>query len=102
MAMVAGTPPAPRTSASISLAVRALVSAGSPWLMIVDSNATTPTPDAIASETSSDTWRGRFTRALCRTEGAEAVLVACVGDIMLDVIVDVPEGLVPDDDAAAH
>lgn len=30
------------------------------------------------------------------------VLVACVGDIMLDVIVDVPEGLVPDDDTPAR
>jgi 2-dehydro-3-deoxygluconokinase len=30
------------------------------------------------------------------------VLVACLGDIMLDVIVDVPDGLVPDDDAPAH
>ncbi|HSE09308.1 MAG TPA: PfkB family carbohydrate kinase [Nocardioidaceae bacterium] len=30
------------------------------------------------------------------------MLVACLGDIMLDVIVDVPEGLVPDDDTAAR
>ncbi len=30
------------------------------------------------------------------------MLVACLGDIMLDVIVDVPEGLVPDDDTPAH
>lgn len=30
------------------------------------------------------------------------MLVACVGDIMLDVIVDVPEGLVPDDDTPAR
>jgi ribokinase len=30
------------------------------------------------------------------------VLVACLGDIMLDVIVDVPHGLVPDDDTDAH
>ena len=30
------------------------------------------------------------------------MLVACLGDIMLDVIVDVPGGLVPDDDAPAH
>jgi len=30
------------------------------------------------------------------------VLVACLGDIMLDVIVDVPAGLVPDDDTSAH
>jgi ribokinase len=30
------------------------------------------------------------------------VIVACVGDIMLDVIVDVPDGLVPDDDTPAH
>lgn len=28
--------------------------------------------------------------------------MACVGDIMLDVIVDVPDGLVPDDDTPAH
>lgn len=30
------------------------------------------------------------------------VLVACLGDIMLDVIVDVPDGFVPDDDTPAH
>jgi sugar/nucleoside kinase (ribokinase family) len=30
------------------------------------------------------------------------VLVACLGDIMLDVIVDVPDGLVPDDDTPAR
>ena len=30
------------------------------------------------------------------------MLVACVGDIMLDVIVDVPTGLIPDDDTSAH
>ncbi len=30
------------------------------------------------------------------------MIVACVGDIMLDVIVDVPDGLVPDDDTPAH
>jgi len=30
------------------------------------------------------------------------VLVACLGDIMLDVIVDAPGGLVPDDDTPAH
>ncbi|HEU4515387.1 MAG TPA: PfkB family carbohydrate kinase [Nocardioidaceae bacterium] len=30
------------------------------------------------------------------------MLVACLGDIMLDVIVDVPQGLVPDDDTPAH
>jgi ribokinase len=30
------------------------------------------------------------------------VLLACVGDIMLDVIVDAPGGLVPDDDTPAH
>jgi sugar/nucleoside kinase (ribokinase family) len=29
-------------------------------------------------------------------------LVACLGDIMLDVIVDVPDGLVPDDDTPAR
>lgn len=30
------------------------------------------------------------------------MLVACLGDIMLDVIVDAPHGLVPDDDTPAH
>ncbi|HSE72469.1 MAG TPA: carbohydrate kinase family protein, partial [Nocardioidaceae bacterium] len=30
------------------------------------------------------------------------MLVSCLGDIMLDVIVDVPGGLVPDDDSPAH
>jgi sugar/nucleoside kinase (ribokinase family) len=30
------------------------------------------------------------------------VLVACLGDIMLDVIVDAPQGLVPDDDTPAR
>ena len=32
---------------------------GSPWLSRVDSSATTPLPDAIASETSADTRSGR-------------------------------------------
>ena len=31
-----------------------------------------------------------------------AVTVACLGDVMLDVIVDAPEGLVPDDDTPAE
>ncbi len=30
------------------------------------------------------------------------MLVCCLGDIMLDVIVDVPAGLVPDDDTPAR
>lgn len=30
------------------------------------------------------------------------MLVTCLGEIMLDVIVDVPDGLVPDDDTPAH
>jgi hypothetical protein len=52
MATVAGTAPSRRTAPSISRAVAAADSVGSPWLMIVDSRATTPTPDAIASDTS--------------------------------------------------
>ena len=40
-ATVAGTAPPRRTAASISRAVAALVAVGRPWLMIVDSSATT-------------------------------------------------------------
>ena len=32
----------------------------------------------------------------------DGVRVACLGDVMLDVIVEAPEGLVPDDDTAAR
>ena len=41
-AIVAGTAPPRRTASSISRAVAALVAVGRPWLMMVDSNATTP------------------------------------------------------------
>ena len=54
-AIVAGTAPPRRTAASISRAVSAAVSVGRPWLMIVDSRATTPAPEAIASEISGAT-----------------------------------------------
>ncbi len=104
-AMVAGTAPCRRTASSMRRAVAAAVSVGRPWLMIVDSRATTPAPDAIASVTSSDSWRGNwFTRAFCRVtqEEGTTVLVACLGDVMLDVLVDAPGGLVPDDDTPAH
>ena len=30
------------------------------------------------------------------------MLVACLGDVMLDVLVDVPDGMLPDDDASAR
>ena len=53
IATVAGTAPPRRTASSICRAVAALVAVGRPWLMIVDSNATMPRPDAIASDTSS-------------------------------------------------
>ncbi len=42
IAIVAGTAPPRRTASSICRAVAALVSVGSPWLMMVDSSATTP------------------------------------------------------------
>src|SRR3954465_10732634 len=72
-AMVAGTAPPPRTAASIRRAVAALVADGSPWLMIVDSRATTPRPEAIASATSSaTTMRGEDPDALMARHCARA------------------------------
>ena len=78
--------------------------------MIVDSNATMPSPDAIASDTSSEMARrsagsrvvmgGFCTRELHRK--GEGVLVACLGDVMLDVIVETSGALVDDDDTPAR
>src|SRR5687768_356745 len=59
--------------------------------MIVDSRATTPAPEEIASATSG--W-------MTVTSGGY-VRVACVGDIMLDVIVSTERALAPDDDTEA-
>lgn len=52
-ATVAGTAPPSRTMASTSRAVSRLAGYGMPWLMIVDSSATTGAPRSIASATSS-------------------------------------------------
>ena len=51
-AMVAGTAPAPRTSASTARAVSRLVGEGMPCVMMVDSSATTGRPSFRASATS--------------------------------------------------
>src|SRR3954453_9514862 len=75
--------------------------------MMVDSRATTPRPDAIASDTSSATTNGRaedagaLMRGIVPQEG-EHVLVACLGDVMLDVIVETDQPLTPDDDTPAR
>jgi ribokinase len=80
--------------------------------MIVDSNATTARPDAIASDTSllqtssgpDDAMRGIVPdRPLTWDEwkGLTPLLVACLGDVMLDVIVEVPDGISNDDDTPA-
>ena len=53
-AMVAGTAPPSRTACSISRATRRLSGRGRPWLMIVDSRATTGGPRRAPSATSSD------------------------------------------------
>jgi hypothetical protein len=53
-AMVAGTAPAARTSASTARAVSTFCGQGMPWVMIVDSSATTGAPEASASATSGD------------------------------------------------
>ncbi len=50
--MVAGVAPAARTSASTSAAVAAFSGQGMPWVMMVDSSATTGRPAASASRTS--------------------------------------------------
>ena len=46
MATVAGTAPWARTAASLARATSRLRGAGRPWLMRVDSRATTPAPRA--------------------------------------------------------
>ena len=51
-AIVAGTAPAARTSASSSRATSRLRGRGSPWLISVLSSATTGRPPATASATS--------------------------------------------------
>jgi hypothetical protein len=55
MAMVAGTAPEARTTASTSRAVAKLSGNGMPWEMIVDSSATTGRCAASAAATSGDT-----------------------------------------------
>ena len=49
MAIVAGTAPRERTMSSTSVATRRFSGRGSPWLMMVDSRATTAAPAASAS-----------------------------------------------------
>ncbi len=56
MAIVAGTAPRDRTMSSTSVATRRFSGRGSPWLMMVDSRATTAVPAASASATSSVIW----------------------------------------------
>src|SRR3546814_10654951 len=51
-AIVAGTAPLSRTLASMPRATSRLSGCGSPWLMIVDSSATTARPSASAVATS--------------------------------------------------
>ena len=50
MAIVAGTAPRERTMSSTSVATRRFSGRGSPWLMMVDSRATTAVPAASASD----------------------------------------------------
>ena len=52
MAMVAGMAPAARTSASTARAVSRLAGKGMPWVMMVDSSATSGRRAAMASATS--------------------------------------------------
>ena len=104
-AIVAGTAPSARTSCSTSVAISTFCGKGIPWLMIVDSSATTPAPNAIASDTSSDIWRGsELIPAFCRTgrEGREgrAGLLPGRGDARRDRR-DRPRRLAADDDVAA-
>ena len=58
IAMVAGTAPCRRTVASTSRATRRFSGRGRPWLMMVDSRATTGRPDCRAAATS-----GEYSRA---------------------------------------
>ena len=53
-AIVAGTAPASRTIRSHSSATSRLEGRGNPWLIIVDSRATTGRPDLSAASTSAD------------------------------------------------
>ena len=52
MAMVAGTAPSSRTKASTVRAISRFCGNGMPWVMMVDSSATTPTPALSAAPTS--------------------------------------------------
>ena len=75
MAMVAGTAPRERTMSSTSVATRRFSGRGRPWLMMVDSRATTAAPAASASDTSSVIWTSPGSRG-CRVPvraGAEVV-----------------------------
>jgi len=54
---VAAVAPREATMASISRATRRFSGRGNPWLMIVDSRATTGVPDSKASATSGWTTR---------------------------------------------
>src|SRR5262249_4754272 len=54
-ATVAGTAPAARTAASAARAVSRFTGKGNPWLMSVDSRATTGRPTCTAAATSSRT-----------------------------------------------
>ena len=58
MAMVAGAAPAARTSASTARAVSRLAGKGMPWVMMVDSSATSGRRAAMASATSVEKARG--------------------------------------------
>ena len=57
-AMVAGAAPAARTSASTARAVSRLAGKGMPWVMMVDSRATSGRRAAIASATSAEKASG--------------------------------------------
>ena len=57
-AIVAGVAPAARTSASTARAVSRFCGAGMPWVMIVDSSATSGRRAAMASATSAEKASG--------------------------------------------
>ncbi len=66
MAMVAGTAPWARTTASTSSAVRRFCGYGMPWLTMVLSSATTGLPSRSASATSGFTFRSAIAAAQAR------------------------------------
>src|SRR5580698_9044702 len=115
IAIVAGTAPLPATVRSNSSAARMLSGRGRPWVMIVDSSATTGSPSASAPATLSETstlraadltgapYRDHVGMALeqATVDGDEPPSICTIGDLILDVVVLPDAPLAPDGDTPA-